>query len=296
MFDGLPGVLFNGKEGRLPHVDGPPWPVLAMGASGSMERIGELLLDRASPRGPAKPFPIVLVHGMWGGSWCWENYLGAAAGAGWDAWALNLRGHHGSRPVANLGEVRVADYVQDVLDCLRVLGEVVLVGHSMGGLIAQKVAEVGGVRAAVFLTSAAPWGIPMLRWPVLRRVARYLRPMFGNAAFLATRADADSLLLNRLSPERQAEVYARLVPESGRAARELAFGLIQVDENRVECPMLVVGAQWDRITPPSVQRRIAAKYDAEYLEIAGHAHMLIVEEGWEQPFKEILKWLEVAEA
>lgn len=60
--------------------------------------------------------------------------------------------------------------------------------------------------------------------------------------------------------------------------------------------MLVVGSQWDGITPPSVQCRIAAKYEAEYIEMAGHAHMLMLEEGWEQPFKEILKWLEVAEA
>jgi pimeloyl-ACP methyl ester carboxylesterase len=259
-----------------------------------MERIGDLLLDRASPRGARKPVPLLFVHGMWGGSWYWEHYLRAAAEAGWEAWGLNLRGHHGSRPVANLGEVGVADYVQDVLDCLRVLGEAVLVGHSMGGVIAQRVAEVGGTRAAVFLTSAAPRGILLLRWPVLWRMARYLRPIFGSAPFLATRTDADALILNRLSPERQAGVYARMVPESGRAARELAFGLIGVDERLIGCPTLVVGAEQDRITPPAVQRRIAAKYAADYLEMAGHGHMLMLEEGWEGPFKEILSWVETA--
>lgn len=231
---------------------------------------------------------------MWLGSWCWEHYLRAAAEAGWNAWALNLSGHHGSRPVSNLGEVGIADYVQDVLDCLRVLGEVVLVGHSMGGLIAQKVAEVGGVRAAVFLTSAAPKGILVLRWPVLWRMTRYAFPMGANRPFLATRPDMDALVGNRLSPERQAEMYARMVPESGRAARELAFGLIPVDEARVNCPRLVVGAQWDQITPVAVQRRIAAKYAAEYVEAAGHGHMLMLEEGWEESFKKILSWIDRA--
>jgi len=231
---------------------------------------------------------------MWLGSWCWENYLRAAAEAGWDAWALNLSGHHGSRAVANLGEVGIADYVQDVLDCLRVLGEVVLVGHSMGGLIAQKVAEVGGARAAVFLTSAAPKGILVLRWAVLWRMTRYVFPMAANRPFLATRADMDALVGNRLSPERQAEIYSRMVSESGRAARELAFGLIPVDEHKVDCPTLVVGAQWDRITPVAVQRRIATKYGAEYREMAGHGHMLMLEEGWEQSFKEILAWVDRA--
>lgn len=38
-----------------------------------MERIEDLLLERASPRGPAKPLPLFFVHGMWMGSWCWEQ-------------------------------------------------------------------------------------------------------------------------------------------------------------------------------------------------------------------------------
>lgn len=259
-----------------------------------MERIGDLLLERARPRGPARPVPLLFVHGMWLGSWCWESYLRSAAEAGWNAWALNLSGHHGSRPVADLGEVGIVDYVQDVLDCLRTLGEVVLVGHSMGGLIAQKVAEIGGVRAAVFLASAAPQGILVLRWPVLWRMTRYAFPMAADRPFVAARADMDALVGNRLSPERQAEMYARMVPESGRAARELAFGLIPVDEERVACPTLVVGAQWDRLTPAAVQRRIAAKYAAEYREMAGHGHMLMLEEGWEQSLAEILAWLDHA--
>lgn len=257
-----------------------------------MERIGDLLLERVTPSGRPKGLPLLFVHGMWGGSWYWANYLSAAAEAGWEAWALNLRGHHGSRPVPNLGRVSVLDYVQDVQDCLRQLGEVILVGHSMGGLIAQKVTETGGVRAAVALTSAAPKGILVLRWAVLSRMVRYLGPIFGNRAFTTSRADANALVLNQLPADRQAWAYDRLVPESGRAARELAFGLIPVDEAAVRCPLLVVGAERDAITPAAVQRKIARKYGAAYRELEGHAHMLMLEDGWERPFKEILSWID----
>lgn len=256
-----------------------------------MERIGDLLLERITPSGRVKG-SLLFVHGMWGGSWYWANYLRAAAEAGWEAWAINLRGHHGSRPVPDLGCISVLDYVQDVLDCLQALGEVVLVGHSMGGLITQKVAETGGVRAAVALTSAAPRGILVLRWPVLSRMVKYLGPIFRNRAFTTSRADANALVLNQLPPNQQAWAYDRLVPESGRAARELAFGLIAVDEARVRCPLLVVGGERDAITPMAVQRRIARKYNADYREVAGHGHMLMLEEGWERPFKEILEWIE----
>lgn len=259
-----------------------------------MEKIGDLLLERATPRAGTNRPPILFVHGMWGGSWYWTNYLSAAADAGWEAWALNLRGHHGSRPVTDLGRVSALDYVQDVLDCLRELGEAVVVGHSMGGLIAQKVAERPGVRATVALTTAAPRGILVLRWPVLSRMVKYLGPIIGNRPFVASRADADALVLNRLSRDRQAWAYDRLVAESGRAARELALGLIDVNEAAVRCPFLVVGAEHDAITPVGVQRRIARKYGARYLELAGHAHMLMLEEEWEAPFQEILDWVEAA--
>ena len=138
------------------------------------ERIGDLVLEHAAPAGRAHSRSVLFVHGMWGGSWYLRNYLYAAAQSGWDAWAVNLRGHGESPAPRGLGAVSFLDYVDDVRHCLDRLGEAVLVGHSMGGLIAQKVAEGGGVAAAVFLTSAPPRGILTLEWPVLTRATRYL--------------------------------------------------------------------------------------------------------------------------
>jgi non-heme chloroperoxidase len=257
-----------------------------------METIDGLRVEHAAPAAPRKGAPLLFVHGAWGGSWYLRNYLYAAALAGWDAWAVNLRGHAGSRPVADLGRVSVLDYVEDVGDCIRALGEAVVIGHSMGGLIAQKVAERCPVRAAVFLTSAAPHGVVVLRWPVVSRMGRYLPALLRERPFTATFEHAAALELNRLSPERQAWAYGQLQAESGRAMRELALGAIAVDSASVRCPTLVVGAGDDRITPPGVQRRIAERYGSEYVEVSGHAHMLMLEEGWERPFARVLDWLD----
>lgn len=57
------------------------------------ERIADLALEHAAPAGRARSRSVLFVHGMWGGSWYLRNYLYAAAAAGWDAWAVNLRGH-----------------------------------------------------------------------------------------------------------------------------------------------------------------------------------------------------------
>lgn len=228
---------------------------------------------------------------MHGGSWYLRSWLYAAAHAGWDAWAVNLRGHHGSRPVPNLGRVSVLDYVEDVHDCLRTLREAVVIGHSMGGLVTQKAAEGGRVRAAVFATSAAPKGIRIVTWPLLSRMPRYAVPILTSRPFTIGPDDAAALLGNRMTPEQQAWAYPQLVSESGRAAREMALGGVAVDPAGIRCPTLVLGAEHDRITPASVERKIAARYGSEYIEAAGHAHMLMLEEGWERPFGEVLSWL-----
>jgi pimeloyl-ACP methyl ester carboxylesterase len=234
---------------------------------------------------------LLLVHGMHGGSWYLRSWLYAAAHAGWDAWALNLRGHHGSRPVQDLGRVSVLDYVDDVHDCLRTLREAVVIGHSMGGLVAQKAAEGGRVRAAVFATSAAPKDIRAVTWPVLWRMPRYILPILRSRAFTIGPDDATALLGNRMTPEQRAWAYPQLVAESGRAAREMALGAVAVDPAGIRCPTLVLSAEHDRITPVSVERKIAARYGSEYIEAAGHAHLLMLEEGWEQPFGKVLSWL-----
>jgi non-heme chloroperoxidase len=256
------------------------------------ERIGELWLERKLPPGAGSPRGrLLLVHGMWGGSWYWGRWLRRFAEGGWDAWAVNLRGHHGSQPGTRVDGLGVMDYVADVRRCVEALGDAALVGHSLGGLVVQKVAEQRSLRAVVALTSAPPRGILAVRGPAFRRLARYTGALLSGAGFVPTVADTRALLFNNLAPELARDAHARLVPESGRVAREVALGRVAVDATRVRCPVLVVGAARDAIAPAAISRRLAARYRAEYRELAGHAHMPMLEEGWEAVADDLLGWL-----
>jgi pimeloyl-ACP methyl ester carboxylesterase len=182
--------------------------------------------------------------------------------------------------------------VRDVLD---EVGPAVLVGHSMGGLVAQVVAstdERRRVRALVLACSTAPRGIVGLSGPVLRRMPRYLPALIGGRTFLPRRVDADAMILNRMAPERRAERYARMMADSGRAAREIALGAIGVSGDAVRCPVLVVSAGDDRISPPAVQPKLVRKYDAEHTAFPGHGHPLAAEDGWEPAADALLDWAE----
>ncbi len=88
--------------------------------------------------GPPTRAPLVLLHG---GAWRWQEYLTLipALAQRWHLYALDLRGNGRSGWVA--GQYRLADFTEDAAAFLRGLPRpAVLVGHSLGGVIALMVA------------------------------------------------------------------------------------------------------------------------------------------------------------
>ena len=96
----------------------------------------------------------VLVHGAWHGSWCWEKVVPILREAGHEVGAPDLRGHGEDETPA--AEVTLADYAERVCDILDEQPEpVVLVGHSMGGIVTSEAAErrPEKIRLLVYLTA-----------------------------------------------------------------------------------------------------------------------------------------------
>ena len=250
-----------------------------------------LKVEVARPRTPGSKAPVLLIHGMCGGAWMWRNYQARLASAGYESHAPDLRGHHGSRPVPDIGKVSLDDYVEDVLALAKQLGNPTVIGHSMGGLVAQKVAEAGAARALVLISSAPPRWIPVVSWTLLTRQLRYMPDLLLRRPILPSRADADVLMFNRTPlPDRDVQ-YAKLVPDSGRAGFEMSFGVIDVQAHRVTAPTLVVTGLDDQFVVPRVARALAKKYRATLKEFPTHAHHIITEPGWEKPCDEIILWM-----
>jgi len=229
---------------------------------------------------------------MFGGAWQFEGWLRLLAERGYAAYAMNLRGHHDSRPVVDLGRVSVLDFVKDALAVAKGLGAPAVLGHSMGGLIAQKLAESDAVCAAVLLSSTPPRGIPVTSPMLIGRQLKYLPQMLFSRPINPDRKDADRLLFNGTPPAEADAIFERLVAESGTAARELSLGAVAIDARRVRCPVLSVSANEDRLVPPRIGRALVKKYLAEPLVVDGHAHLVIIEAGWENVAARVLDWLD----
>jgi len=260
--------------------------------SPQVTRIGDLTVAVERPASPSDKPPVLLIHGMFGGAWYWAPYQALLARHGYESHAINLRGHHGSRPVADVGKVSVRDYVADAIEVAHGLRNPIVIGHSMGGLIAQKVAEAGACRGAVFMAAAPPRWIPVASWLLLRKQLKYSRALLLHEPLLPNRADADVLMFNRTPVKDRSEFYARLVPESGKAGFEMSFGVVSVNAARVTAPVLVIGGHDDHFVVPRVHRALARKYNAPIRQYDSFAHHIMSEPGWEGPAAEVVEWMD----
>jgi pimeloyl-ACP methyl ester carboxylesterase len=257
-----------------------------------IDNIRDLTTFVERPTVPKGKPPVVLIHGMFGGAWYWEQYQAYLAQCGYESHAINLRGHHGSRPVQDIGKVSLDDYVADALEVADTLKNPIVIGHSMGGLIAQKVAEAGKCCATVLIASAPPRWISLANWLLLKKQVKHASALILSEALLPDRSDADVLVFNRMPPPDRDQFFARMVPESGRAGLQLSIGAIEVQAPRVTAPVLVMTGLDDKFVTPRVARAIARKYSAEIREYPGFAHNIITEPGWDGPCADAVAWMD----
>lgn len=110
----------------------------------------------------SKP-PLVLVHGAWAGAWAWKRVLAPLRAAGHEVHAVTLSGC-GSNRHALRRDITLQTHIADVLGLVDAeeLCDVVLVGHSYGGLVVTGAANAllargaGGLRQIVYVDAMVP--------------------------------------------------------------------------------------------------------------------------------------------
>lgn len=106
----------------------------------------------------AQPKTYILVHGGWHGAWCWKKVVPLLEAKGNRVLAIDLPGHGEDKTPA--ATVTLKDYVQKVVRVANAqTGPVILVGHSMSGVVIAQAGEVlgtGKVAKLVFLDAFMP--------------------------------------------------------------------------------------------------------------------------------------------
>src|SRR5487761_189040 len=133
------------------------------------QRCGHLECIVAEPEGAARGLPLLLLHGLGGGAWCWENFQRRLAERGRRSIAPELP-YHAAGTNDRLGDFTIETFALFAAGTMEAIGNCFVAGHSMGGLMAQKLAESFDRAGYVFVCSAPPWHMfrqaywPMWRW------------------------------------------------------------------------------------------------------------------------------------
>ena len=249
-----------------------------------------------SSRGSPHDTPLLFIHGMFHGAWCWDvHFLGYFARHGYAAYAVNLRGHGNSEGGDKLRWTRIADFVDDVDTAVRELPHPpVVIGHSLGGFVVQKYLEDHDMPGGVLLSSPPPSG--MLR-PALRMMRR--RPLvfaktnltLNMAPVIASPELAREAFFSADFPDEEVRTYWTLMQNESYMALLDMVVLNLPRPEKVRTPVLVLGAARDNMLKPAEIEATARAYHTRAEIIPGVAHNSMLETRWESVAARILAWL-----
>ena len=254
--------------------------------------IPELRIDRYPPEKPKFKSAILLVHGLWTGSWCWQTWATHFCNLGWDCWAVNLHGRSeaASFDTSTSGTWKlVAEELTHVTHSL--LSPPIVLAHSSGALVALKAAEETAFSALVLASPLPPQNAPIPRSRAVRLLRlKYLPLMYLGHSFRIEEKDLRKNFLAPLAEKVQAEISRKMVAESSQLVHEILKSRVVIEPRRIRCPDLVLAGSQDRLITPASSRQLAEWLGADFREYPDQGHWIIESNG-EPIVRDIHRWL-----
>ncbi|MDY0132220.1 MAG: alpha/beta hydrolase [Desulforegulaceae bacterium] len=247
---------------------------------------------------------IVFIHGMWGRGLLLENVKEFFEKKGYNCISFDLPGHNPNSDkdlkVEDYGFNDFVDYSAEIIKNLD--SKPIVMGHSMGGLIAHKLAEKGLAKKAVLITPATQRGVFNLSLSAIKGfLPVVLIPLFWKKPLEPRRKIFDHIF-NEI-PEKERDVFfPYLVPESGKAFFEISIWAAdlnkstKIDNSKINCPVFQIAGKKDTIISSKVlkkQAKLISKYvsDFKFKIYENHGHGIIWEIGWEDVCQDIYDWI-----
>lgn len=255
--------------------------------------------------------PAIFIHGLWLHASSWTPWLDLFADAGYDPIAPGWPHEPASvaeareRPdaVANLGIDEITDHMATILDSRS--AETVIIGHSFGGLVAEKLLGEGHGAAGVAIDPAQIKGVLPLPLAQLRSGLPALRnPANLHKAVSLTAKEFRFGFGNAIPPEESDELFDRwTIPSPARPLFQAALANFSLHSqakvntaNESRGPLLLMSGTKDHTVPDVVTRSTMKQYRnstavTELKQFEGRGHSLTIDSGWKDVAGAVIEWL-----
>ncbi|KQM76243.1 hypothetical protein ASE74_19510 [Pedobacter sp. Leaf216] len=249
---------------------------------------------------------IVFITGAFVTNDCWKEWteyfqqmefkVFAPAWPHKDAPACTLRQR---QPDAQIASQRLASLIEYFSQIIAQLDEIpILIGHSMGGLIAQLLLQKGQASAAIAIHSLQPQGVFTFKYSFYKAGWKALGFFTNpNKSYLMSFSAWQYAFTNGMDYDAQKEAYySYLAPESKLLIRDATTTAAKIDFANPHQPLLFISGSEDRFIPASLNYTNYQKYTHQssitaYKEFPGRNHFVLGQPGWKEIADYISSWL-----
>ena len=249
---------------------------------------------------------IVFIHGLFMTPKSWNHWIKYFENKGYVCHAPAYPYHEREiknlqqSPDPKLGTLTLREVTTHITKFIDTLEEKpILIGHSMGGLVVQKlIAEQKGV-AGICIDAAPPKGIFSFKWSFLKSNLPTINPLAGNSNCVMDVKRFHYTFCNTMSLEETQQVINEfVVPESRNIARSSTGRAGTIDFQKPRAPLLFIAGEKDNIIPSSLNRKNYEAYKdvnskKEFKEFAGRTHYICGQKNWEEVADYIAKWIKI---
>lgn len=248
---------------------------------------------------------IVLIHGLFVNNTSWKQWKTYFEAQGYTVYTPANPGHEGepaqlrSDTHPQLTQTGFKDVVENIVKLIDTLPEKpIVIGHSLAGLVVQKLIELDKAVAGISIAGAPPKNVfaPLATIKVVLPVVNFFK---GNTPFLGSKDWYHHAFFNNYSRAESDKLFeSTAVPESRKIARDtLLTAFASIDFKKPHQPLLFIGGEKDNIFSAQFTQKIAGSYQdknsvTDFKAFAGRSHFLCGEKGWEEIADYILGWLE----
>jgi pimeloyl-ACP methyl ester carboxylesterase len=247
---------------------------------------------------------IVFIHGLFVNPKSWSGWNAYFEAKGYTCYTPANPFHEGNPEELRknidpkLAFVNFEDVVFNIVKLIDNLPEKpIIIGHSLAGLVVQKIISMDKAVAGICIDGAAPLGIITTEWSFWKSNFPVINFFKGNSVFEPGKKWFHYTFCNTMTRAQSDNVFDEyVVPESRNIPRGTLKSFAKIDMQKPHQPLLIIAGEKDHIVPASLNKKNFEAYKdpnsiKEFKEFKGRGHYICGESNWQEVADYALNWL-----